>query len=177
MLHRARGQPQELHPMSELVGIYPGSFDPVHLGHVDLVRRASRLADRLVVGVLDNSAKNCLFSVPERVALLSEAVAGIPNVEVATFSGLLMDFARARGARVVVRGLRAVADFEYEFQMALMNRQLDAEVETVFLMPSVDYTYLSSRLVKEVARLGANVDSLVPPSVSSALRRKRADLP
>jgi len=156
--------------MGRLVGIYPGSFDPVHLGHVDLVRRAARLVERLVVAVLDNPAKSCLFSVEQRLDLLRRSLAGIPGVEVGTFRGLLVDHARQEGATVVFRGLRAVSDFEYEFQMALMNRTLESDLETVFLTPSLAYTFLSSRLVKEVAALGGDVSSLIPPVVAEAMQ-------
>ena len=152
-----------------LVGIYPGSFDPVHLGHVDLVRRAAAIADRLIVAVLENQAKTSLFTVARRIELLETALEGIEGVEVATFSGLLVDYCRQRGARVVFRGLRAVSDFEYEFQMALMNRHLAREVETVFLAPSEHFTFLSSRLVKEVTQLGGDVSGLVPQHVAVAL--------
>lgn len=153
------------------IGIYPGSFDPVHDGHVDLVERAARLTDRLIVAVLDNAGKRSLFSVQERVDMLSDCFRSTAHVEVATFEGLLVDFARQRGARLVVRGLRAVSDFDYEFQMALMNRRLAESVETVFLMASEEYTFLSSRLVKEVAGLGGDVSGLVPPAVAEALAR------
>jgi pantetheine-phosphate adenylyltransferase len=153
-----------------LIGIYPGSFDPVHLGHVDLVRRARRIAGRLVVAVLDNPEKTSLFSVDERLALLRESFRGMEGVEVDTFRGLLVDFCHERRASVVFRGLRAVSDFEYEFQMALMNRHLAPDVETVFLAPSENCTFLSSRLVKEAARLGGDVSGLVPPHVAAALR-------
>lgn len=156
-----------------LVGLYPGSFDPVHLGHVDLVRRAATIADRLIVAVLENQAKTSLFSVARRIELLETALHGIDGVEVATFSGLLVDYCRQRGARVVFRGLRAVSDFEYEFQMALMNRHLAREVETVFLAPSEHFTFLSSRLVKEVTQLGGDVSGLVPPHVAAALDEVR----
>jgi pantetheine-phosphate adenylyltransferase len=159
--------------VSERIGLYPGSFDPVHLGHVDVVRRALRMTDRMVVGVLDNPSKRCLFTVEERLDLLRETFADEPRVGVATFRGLLVDFARQRGATIVVRGLRAVSDFEYEFQMALMNRRLDAGVETVFLMPGEDHTYLSSRLVKEVATLGGDVSGFVSARVARALEAKR----
>ena len=158
---------------SRRIGLYPGSFDPVHHGHVDVVRRALRLADHLVVAVLDNPDKTSLFSVAERMELLQDCFRDVPSVEVATFGGLLVDFARSRRATVVFRGLRAVSDFEYEFQMALMNRRLEPEVETVFLMPAEKYTYLSSRLVKEVALLGGDVDGLVPAPVASALAARR----
>ena len=146
-----------------LVGIYPGSFDPLHLGHVDVIGRASRIADRLVVAVLENTAKTGLFSVAERVELLQACLGSMPGVEVGSFRGLLVDYARQQGATVVFRGLRAVSDFEYEFQMALMNRTLSPDLETVFLTPSQDLTFLSSRLVKEVAALveGATFFALI----------------
>lgn len=159
-----------------VIGIYPGSFDPLHLGHVDLVRRAARMSDKLIVAVLDNSTKSCLFSVEERLDLLRTCLGGISGVEIGTFRGLLVDYARQQGATVVIRGLRAVSDFEYEFQMALMNRSLRPEIETVFLTPSQDFTFLSSRLVKEVAGLGGDVTSLVPPAVLQALRRKAGEM-
>ena len=157
-----------------VVGIYPGSFDPVHLGHVDLVRRAAGIADRLIVAVLDNDAKTSLFSVETRLELLREALAGLPGVEIDTFRGLLVDYCRQQKASLVFRGLRAVSDFEYEFQMALMNRHLAPEVETLFLTPPENFTFLSSRLVKEVAKLGGDVSALVPPHVAAALARKVA---
>jgi pantetheine-phosphate adenylyltransferase len=157
----------------ERIGIYPGSFDPVHLGHVDVARRAAAIVDRLVVAVLDNPQKAGSFSVDERIGLLRSALDGVERVELDSFQGLLVDYCRARGARLVFRGLRAVSDFEYEFQMALMNRHLASEVETLFLTPSERYTFLSSRLVKEVARLGGDVSGLVPADVAEALRRSR----
>ena len=156
-----------------LVGIYPGSFDPVHLGHVDLVRRAVRIADRLIVAVLDNPGKSCLFSVQERLELLRSTLRGIDRVEVDSFEGLLVEHARQRGASLVFRGLRAVSDFEYEFQMALMNRRLEPSLETVFLTPAEDLTFVSSRLVKEVAGLGGPVESFVPVEVARALQSRR----
>lgn len=152
--------------------IYPGSFDPPTRGHEDLIRRALAFSDRLIVAVAVNQAKQPLFSAEERVALL-RAIAGTDQrVEVVSFEGLLADFARTRGATLVLRGLRAVSDFEYEFQMALMNRRLHSELETVFLVPAVDLTYLSSSLVREVARYGGNIDGLVHPDVAAALARK-----
>ncbi len=154
------------------VGVYPGSFDPVTRGHEDLIRRSLRFVDRLVVGVAEHSAKQPLFSVEERVELLKAVVAGDSQVEVISFAGLLVDFARRVGASVVIRGVRAVSDFEYEFQMAFMNRQLWDELETVFLVPAVDLTFLSSSLVREVARLGGDVSAFVHPQVERALRAK-----
>lgn len=149
--------------------IYPGSFDPITNGHLDVIERAAGLFDRLIIAVANNSEKRPLFSPDERVHLIAESVAGLPNVEVTSFRGLLVDFAKSRGAMVVVRGLRAVTDFEYEFQMALMNRTLRDDVETVFLAAREEYTYLSSRIIKEVARLGGDVGRMVPPAVALAL--------
>ena len=156
------------------IAIYPGSFDPVTNGHVDLVERSLRLFDRVIVAVLVNEAKAPLFSAPERVQLIREALDGHDRVEVETFDGLLVEYAARRGATAIVRGLRAVADFEYEYQMALMNRRLAPAVETVFMMPAEQYTYTSSRLIKEVARLGGDVHGLVPPVVEARLREKHA---
>ncbi len=138
-------------------------------GHLDLIARGSKLFDQLIVSVLRNSAKNPLFSIDERVEMLREGTASYPNVEVATFDGLLVDFARARGARAVLRGIRAISDYEYELQMAMMNRRLNPEVETIFLMPDAQYSYVSSRLVKEAARLGGSVEGLVPELVMRRL--------
>ncbi|MFQ5778915.1 MAG: pantetheine-phosphate adenylyltransferase, partial [Terriglobia bacterium] len=150
----------------------PGSFDPVTNGHLDLIERASKLFGRLVVALLLNPDKDPLFSVPERVEMLKEVVGHLANVEVDTFEGLLVDYARRKGARVLLRGIRAVSDYEYELQMALMNRQLEPEMETVFMLPAEAYSYLSSRLVKEVARLGGSISELVPPAVASRIRAK-----
>ncbi|HKY33271.1 MAG TPA: pantetheine-phosphate adenylyltransferase [Candidatus Polarisedimenticolia bacterium] len=151
------------------LAVYPGTFDPITNGHLDIIQRGSRLFDRVVVAVLENPDKDPLFSVPDRVRLIREAVSPMKNVGVETFSGLLVDCVRACGAHVIVRGLRAISDFEYEFQMALMNRRLDPEVETVFMMPAEAYSYLSSRLVKEVAALGGDVSGLVPEAVARAV--------
>ena len=156
------------------IAIYPGSFDPPTRGHEDLVRRSLQLADRLVVAVATNDTKKPLFTVEERLDLLRQSVGGDPRVSFETFEGLLADFARAQGASIIVRGLRSVSDFEYEFQMALMNRRLHPSLETVFLVPAVDLTYLSSSLVREVARYGGELGELVHPAVSAALRRKFA---
>ncbi len=155
-----------------MTAIYPGSFDPVTNGHLDLIARGAALFDRLVLGVLRNSAKNPLFSVAERVEMLREGAQALPNVEVATFEGLLVDFAREQGARAVLRGIRAISDYEFELQMAHMNRRLAPEVETIFLMPDAKYSYVSSRLVKEVFRLGGSVDGLVPEWVIERMRRR-----
>ena len=156
----------------KVLAVYPGSFDPVTHGHLDIIRRGSRLFDRIVVAILRNPEKKALFSLEERRRILVNATAGIPNVTVDSFDGLLVDYAHRRGARVIVRGLRALSDFEYEFQMALMNRRLDSSIETVFMMPSETYSYLSSRLVKEVVRLGGSVAGLVPPEVERRLRAR-----
>ena len=156
-----------------VVAIYPGSFDPLTNGHVDIIRRGARLFDRIVVGVLINLEKAPLFTVPERVAIAREVFRDLPNVEVDTFDGLLVDYARRKGANVIVRGLRAISDFEYEMQMALMNRRLNPEVETVFMMPAEPYTYVSSRLVKEIVALGGTVHGLVPDTVEARLRDKK----
>ena len=151
--------------------IYPGSFDPVTLGHWDLIQRAAKLVDRLVVAVLHNPAKTSAFSVEERVAMLKELVAPLPQVEVTSFHGLLVDFAKAENAQVIVRGVRAFSDFEYEFQMALMNRKLAPDLETVFLMPKEKYSAVSSRFVREIGGMGGNLSELVPES----LRERIAD--
>ena len=155
------------------IAVYPGSFDPITRGHEDLIRRAKTFADSIIVAVAVNVAKQPLFGLEERVALIRQAVDD-PAVDVRSFDGLLADFARAAGASVIVRGLRAVSDFEYEFQMALMNRKLAPGVETVFLVPAFDLTYLSSSLVREVARFGGDVSALVSPAVQQALKRKFA---
>jgi pantetheine-phosphate adenylyltransferase len=152
-------------------GVYPGSFDPITKGHEDLIHRSLGFVDRVVVAVAVNVAKQPLFSLEERVALIRECVAD-KRVEVQSFDGLLVDFAKRVGATVIVRGLRAVSDFEYEFQMALMNRNLGPHIETVFLVPAFDLTYLSSSLVREVARFGGDVSALVHPAVQRALKRK-----
>jgi pantetheine-phosphate adenylyltransferase len=159
---------------SEIIAIYPGSFDPLTNGHVDIIQRGSRLFDRIVVAILLNVEKSPLFTVPERVDIAREVFGGYPNVEVDTFDGLLVDYARRKRASVLVRGLRAISDFEYEMQMALMNRHLNPDVETVFMMPAEPYTYVSSRLVKEVVALGGSVNTLVPTLVESRLREKKA---
>ena len=152
--------------------VYPGSFDPVTNGHLDVIERASRLYDEVLVAIAHNETKAGLFSFAERVALLNEAVEHHPNVRVTQFDGLLVHFAREVEAQVIIRGLRAVSDFEYEFQMALMNRKLDGNVETMFLMPKEEYSYVSSRLVKEIARLGGDIEAFVPDCIVRALREK-----
>ncbi len=158
--------------MAEIIAIYPGSFDPVTNGHLDLLERASKLFERVVVAVLRNPEKDELFSLDERLEMLEQSVAHLANVSVDCFDGLLVDFARQHGARVILRGIRAVSDYEYELQMALMNRQLEPAIETVFMLPAEAYSYLSSRLVKEVARLGGSVKGLVPPVVEERIRSK-----
>ena len=156
------------------VAIYPGSFDPITNGHLDVLRRALSMFDRVIVGVAPNAEKHPLFTTPERVALTRAAVRGLRGVTVDEFDGLLVEYARRKKARVLVRGLRAISDFEYEFQMALMNRRLAAQVETIFLMPKAEYTFISSRLVKEIAMLGGNVSDFVPVVVQQALKAKIA---
>ncbi len=153
------------------VAVYPGSFDPITRGHEDLIRRALTFADRVIIAVAVNVAKQPLFTLDQRVALIQKAAVD-PRVEVRSFDGLLADFVRTAGATLIVRGLRAVSDFEYEFQMALMNRNLAPGVETVFLVPAFDLTYLSSSLVREVARFGGDVSQLVHPAVGQALKQK-----
>ena len=155
-----------------LTVIYPGTFDPFTRGHEDLVRRASKTFDRVIVGVADSAGKQPFFTTSERVEMAREAVAPFPNVEVKPFSGLLMDFVHDQGARVVMRGLRAVSDFEYEFQMAGMNRRLFPEVETLFLTPSEEYTFISATIVREIARFGGDVSSFVHPTVLPRLKAK-----
>jgi pantetheine-phosphate adenylyltransferase len=152
--------------------IYPGSFDPITNGHLDVLQRAAGLFDELIVAVARDNAKQSLFSIEERVSLLQDATEHLPNLRVMPFDGLLVDFARQQKAMALVRGLRAVSDFEFEFQLALMNRKLEPNLETMFLMPREELTYISSRLVKEIARLGGNVNQFVPPHVVAALKAK-----
>lgn len=152
--------------------VYPGTFDPVTNGHIDLVKRGSALFGHLYVAVLSNTDKMPLFAVEERVAMLRQALRRFDNVSVTTFGGLLVDYAERLGASVIVRGIRAVSDYEYELQMAMMNRRLSSRVETVFLMPAEAYSYLSSRLVKEISKLGGSVKGLVPPGVEKRLKAK-----
>jgi len=159
----------------ERLAVYPGSFDPLTNGHVDIILRGSKLFDRIIVAMLVNPEKAPLFSADERVETAREVFRDHPNVEVDTFDGLLVEYARRKGASVIVRGLRAVSDFEYELQMALMNRRLYPDVETVFMMPGEAYTYLSSRLVKEVFALGGSISGLVPEIVEARLRQKQRE--
>jgi pantetheine-phosphate adenylyltransferase len=158
--------------LGELVAIYPGSFDPLTNGHLDLIERASRLVDRLVVSVLNNESKRPLFSVPDRLELIGEVIKPYRNVEVDSFEGLLVEHASARGATLIIRGIRAISDYEYEWQMALMNRRLKPEIETMFLMAGEAYSFISSQLVKEVIRLGGNISDLVPPAVEKRLKHR-----
>jgi pantetheine-phosphate adenylyltransferase len=154
------------------LAVYPGSFDPLTNGHVDIILRGSRLFDRIVVAILVNTEKAPLFSLAERVEIARAVFGALPNVEVDTFDGLLVDYMERRQAQVIVRGLRAVSDFEFEFQMALMNQRLNPKIETVFMMPAEQYTYISSRLIKEVFALGGRVHGLVPELVEERLRGK-----
>jgi len=152
--------------------IYPGSFDPITNGHLDVLQRAAGIFDKLIIAVARDNAKQSLFTVDERVELIRNAAAEIPGIEVMPFEGLLVNFAREHKACALVRGLRAVSDFEFEFQLALMNRKLEPNLETLFLMPREEYTYISSRLVKEICRLGGHIEQFVPPNVVTALRAK-----
>jgi pantetheine-phosphate adenylyltransferase len=162
-----------VHGARSRVAVYPGSFDPVTNGHVDIIERGLRLFDRIIVGILVNMEKTPLFSVQERVDIAREVFRQYSNVEVDTFDGLLVDYVRRRRADVIVRGLRAISDFEVEFQMALMNRRLNPEIETVFMMPAEQYSYISSRMIKEVFSLGGTVSGLVPDTVEARLREKQ----
>ena len=157
---------------ANVIAIYPGSFDPITNGHLDLIERGSALFDKLIVAILRNEEKRALFSVEERMEMLKEVLPRFSNVEVASFDGLLVDYAAECGASVILRGIRAVSDYEYELQMALMNRRLRPEIETVFLMAGEAHSFISSRLVKEVIRLGGNISGLVPPSVEGRLRKR-----
>ena len=154
------------------IAIYPGSFDPITNGHLDVVQRAARLFDRVIVAVAQSEGKQPLFPLANRVALVQTSVAHLPNVEVDSFNGLLVHYVASRKAHTVVRGLRAVSDFEFEFQLALMNRKLDENIETIFMMPKDTYTFLSSRIVKEIARFGGDVSLFVPAHVQAALQEK-----
>ena len=155
--------------------IYPGSFDPLTNGHLDVVQRAAKLFDRVIVAVAKNEGKNPLFTLEERLAMVQKATAHLPHVAADAFDGLLVEYVARHKAQAIVRGLRAVSDFEFEFQLALMNRKLDENIETIFMMPKDTYTFLSSRIVKEIARLGGDVREFVPAHVQSALRKKLAE--
>lgn len=154
------------------IAVYPGSFDPVTNGHIDIIERSSKVYDKVIVGVLDNVNKNPLFSVTERVDMLKTVTCNIKNVEVDSFSGLLVDFARLKGATVIVKGLRTVADFEYEFQMALLNKALNPEYETMFMMTDTKYSYISSSMVKELAGYNGNLTGIVPPEIEEKIKQK-----
>ncbi len=157
--------------------IYPGSFDPVTNGHLDVIQRATKLFDRVIVAVAKSESKTPLFTLEERVELVARAIEPLPNVETDSFDGLLVRYVESRSAQAVVRGLRAVSDFEFEFQLALMNRKLNERIETIFMMPKDTYTFLSSRIVKEIARLGGDVSAFVPAHVQTALAGKLASAP
>ena len=157
--------------------IYPGSFDPLTNGHLDVIERATKLFDRVIVAVATSESKHPLFTIKERVELVRAAVKHLPRVKADAFDGLLVEYAVSRKAQAVVRGLRAVSDFEFEFQMALMNRKLDERIETIFMMPKDTYTFLSSRIVKEISRLGGDVSAFVPAHVRTALKQKLASQP
>ena len=159
------------------LAVYPGSFDPLTNGHVDIITRGARLFDRIIVAILINEQKKPLFSMEERVEIAREVFRDVPNVEVDTFDGLLVDYVAKRDAKVIVRGLRAISDFEFEFQMALMNQRLNGKIETIFMIPAEQYTYTSSRLIKEIFRLGGRIHGLVPDMVEERLRKKIAGQP
>jgi pantetheine-phosphate adenylyltransferase len=163
--------------LKRVIAIYPGSFDPLTNGHLDLIQRGARIFDELVVAILRNTEKAPLFSLEERLEMLHECTSQFPNVCVESFAGLLVDYARDRGAQAVLRGIRAVSDYEYELQMGWMNRKLDPSLETVFMMPAEAYSYLSSRLVREIASLGGSLGGLIPASVESRLRERFRDVP
>jgi len=158
-------------PSTRLTAVYPGSFDPLTNGHLDVIARASRLVDHLIVAILNNTRKQPLFSVEERAGMLREATSNISNVEIDSFSGLLVDYAARRSAKAIVRGIRAISDYEIELQMALINRRLRPETETIFLMASEEYSFVSSRMVKEIITLNGDVSSFVPPAVSARLKK------
>jgi len=155
-----------------IVAIYPGSFDPITNGHLDMIERGSKLFDKLVVAILQNRSKHPLFDVPERIEMLCDVTAPFSNVEIDSFDGLLVDYVASRDARVILRGIRAISDYEHELQMTLMNRRLRPETETLFLMASEDHSFISSRMVKEVISLNGNVSGLVPRTVEERLRKK-----
>jgi pantetheine-phosphate adenylyltransferase len=161
--------------MAVRVGVYAGTFDPVTNGHLDILVRSLAIFDKVIVAVADSTPKDTFFSISERVEMLRDATDGMGNIQVTPFSGLLVHFARQNGASAIIRGLRVISDFEYEFQLALMNRRLDRELETVFLMPSEEYTYLNSSLVKEIAASGADVSQFVPQMVATRLRQKHRE--
>ena len=161
--------------MNTVRAIYPGTFDPLTNGHLDLIARGSKIFDHLVVAILNNSEKQPLFPVQDRVEMITEATREFGNISVSTFDGLLVEFARQQQAQALLRGIRAISDYEYEFQMALMNRRLAPQLETVFMMPAEKYSYVSSRLIREVFRLGGSVEGLVPPSVVERMQTRAAN--
>ena len=165
------------HTHERVVAIYPGSFDPITSGHLDVIERGARLFDTLIVAILQNEAKSALFTVEERMQMLNEAIAPYPNVEVDSFDGLLATYALKKGARGILRGIRAISDYEYELQMALMNRRLQPSLETIFLPAGQQYSFVSSRLVKEVISLGGDISGLVPPHVERRMKAKLAARP
>jgi len=161
-------------PRLDVIAIYPGSFDPITSGHLDVIERGSKMFSRVIVAILQNEAKQPLFTIAERMEMLRESLGGISGVEIGTFKGLLADYAVARNASVILRGIRAISDYEYELQMALMNRRLRPDIETVFMMSNEAYSFISSRLVKQVLGLGGRISGLVPPSVEARLHRRMA---
>ena len=154
------------------IAVYPGTFDPVTYGHIDIIKRAARIFDKVIVAVAHNDGKSPLFSVAERVSMLKDSVKGLKNVSIDDFDGLVVNYVRRKGSRVMIRGLRMISDFEYEFQMALTNRKLAERIETVFMMPNESYSYISSKLIKEAAGLGADVKNFIPKKVQIALKDK-----
>ncbi|MDD3904926.1 MAG: pantetheine-phosphate adenylyltransferase [Candidatus Omnitrophica bacterium] len=154
------------------IAVYPGTFDPVTYGHIDLIKRAARIFDKVIVAVAHSKSKGVLFNVAERVAMLKDAVEGMDNVEVDDFDGLVVEYVKRCGSRVMIRGLRMLSDFEYEFQQALTNRKLSGDIETIFMMPREDYSYISSKLIKEAASLGADVGNFIPEKTAVALKKK-----
>lgn len=154
------------------IAVYPGTFDPVTYGHIDIIKRAARIFDKVIIAVAHNDEKNPLFSVEERVSMLKESIRGLKNVIIDDFDGLVVDYVKGRGASVMIRGLRMISDFEHEFQMALTNRKLSEKIETIFMMPNESYSYISSRLIKEAAYLGADVKNFIPRKVQILLKKK-----
>ncbi|OGW85123.1 MAG: pantetheine-phosphate adenylyltransferase [Omnitrophica bacterium RIFCSPLOWO2_01_FULL_45_10] len=157
------------------IAVYPGTFDPVTFGHIDVIKRAAKIFDKVIVAVAQSVQKGTLFSVEERVGMLKESVKRIPNVEIEDFGGLVVDYVKKTGSSVMIRGLRMLSDFEYEFQMALTNRKLAAKIETIFMMPREEYSYVSSKLMKEAAALGADVGKFIPKKAAAALKKKLAE--